>query len=71
MVASGSLRDRWIWDMYLSGPAPALAGTTGLCLRLAGTRDPVVSRRGDGAAIREAADAAVTLWWEDPYCSDD
>jgi hypothetical protein len=25
----------------------------------------------DGAAIREAADAAVTLWLDDPYCSDD
>jgi hypothetical protein len=25
----------------------------------------------DGAAIRAAADAAVTLWPDDPYCSDD
>lgn len=25
----------------------------------------------DGAAVREAADAAMTLWLDDPYCSDD
>jgi hypothetical protein len=25
----------------------------------------------DGAAIRQAADAAVTLWPDDPYCSHD
>jgi hypothetical protein len=24
----------------------------------------------DGAAIREAADAAVTLWPDDPYCAE-
>jgi hypothetical protein len=24
-----------------------------------------------GAAVREAADAAMTLWPEDPCCSDD
>jgi hypothetical protein len=25
----------------------------------------------DGAAIRTAADTAVTLWPDDPYCGDD
>jgi hypothetical protein len=25
----------------------------------------------DGGAIRAAADAAVTLWPDDPYCGDD
>jgi hypothetical protein len=71
MVASGSLRDRWIWDMeYRVRPLPPPGPLAFVC---AWPRRGIPSSRVevDGAAIREAADAAVTLWWEDPYCSDD
>jgi hypothetical protein len=32
---------------------------------------PTARTEVDGAAIRAAADAAVTLWLDDPYRSDD
>jgi hypothetical protein len=34
-------------------------------------RDPVSRLEAGGTAIREAADAAVMLWRDDPSCCDD
>jgi hypothetical protein len=71
MAVSGSFRDRWIWDMDyrvrpLPPPGPLAFACTWPERGISSSRLEV-----DGAAVREAADAAVTLWREDPYCSDD
>jgi hypothetical protein len=71
LVASGSSPDRWGWDMeYRVRPLPPPGPLAFICvwpgLGIAASRAEV-----DGAAISEAADAAVTLWPNDPYCGDD
>jgi hypothetical protein len=69
MVVSGSFRDRWIWDMeYRVRPLPPPGPLAFVC---AWPGRGITSARVevDGAAIREAADAAVTLWPDDPYCA--
>jgi hypothetical protein len=71
MAVSGSFRDRWIWDMdYRVRPLPPPGPLAFVC---AWPERGIPSSRleVDGAAIRQAADAAMTLWREDPYCSDD
>jgi hypothetical protein len=71
MAASGSFRDRWIWDMeYRVRPLPPPGPLAFICVWPG--RGILTSRvEVYGVAIREAADAAVTLWLDDPYCSDD
>jgi len=71
LVASGSSPDRWGWDMeYRVRPLPPPGPLAFICAwpgrGIAASRAEV-----DGAAIREAAHAAVTLWPNDPYCGDD
>jgi hypothetical protein len=53
------------------GAAPAAAGAAGLHLRLPRRGIPSSRVEVDAAAIRDAADSAVTLWWEDPFGADD
>ena len=71
LVGSGSSPDRWGWDMdYRVRPLPPPGPLAFVC---------VWPERGippsrvevDGAAVLGAADAAVTLWADDPYCSAD
>ena len=71
MAVSGSFRDRWVWDMdYRVRPLPPPGPLAFIC---AWPERGIPSSRleVDGAAIREAAGAAVTLWSDDPYCSQD
>jgi hypothetical protein len=71
MAVSGSFRDRWIWDMdYRVRPLPPPGPLAFVCT-WPERGIPSSRLEVDGAAIRQAADAAVTLWREDPYCSDD
>ena len=72
MEASGPFRDRWIWDMdYRVRPLPPPGPVAFVCTWPG--RGITASRlEVDGAAIRAAADDAVTLWGlDDPFCSDD
>ena len=71
LVGSGSSPDRWGWDMdYRVRPLPPPGPLAFVC---------VWPERGippsrvevDGAAVLGAADAAVRLWSDDPYCSAD
>jgi hypothetical protein len=55
----------------LPAPAPASTRAARLRLRVAGPRHPIGAGRGRRAAVLRAADAAVTLWSDDPYCSAD
>jgi hypothetical protein len=71
MEATAPFRDRWIWDMdYRVRPLPPTGPLAFICTwpgrGIATSRMEV-----DGVAIRAAADAAVTLWPDDPYCSHD
>jgi hypothetical protein len=63
--------DGWSFDMeYRVRPLPPPGPLAFICTwpgrGIATSRMEV-----DGGAIRAAADAAVTLWLDDPYCSDD
>jgi hypothetical protein len=71
LEASGPFRDRWMWDMdYRVRPLPPPGPVAFICARLG--RGIASSRlEVDGAAIRAAADDAVTLWLDDPFCSND
>jgi hypothetical protein len=71
LVGSGSSPDRWGWDMdYRVRPLPPAGPLAFVC---------VWPERGippsrvevDGAAVLGAAEAAVRLWADDPYCSAD
>jgi hypothetical protein len=71
LMASGASPDRWGWDMeYRVRPLPPPGPLAFICAwpgrGIAASRVEV-----DGAAIIEAAHAAVTLWPNDPYCGDD
>ena len=71
LVGSGASPDRWGWDMdYRVRPLPPPGPLAFVC---------VWPERGippsrvevDGAAVVGAAEVAVTLWADDPYCSAD
>ena len=51
--------------------APATTGAAGIRLRVAGARDPSVAEDVDAGAIPEAANAAVTIWPDDLFNSED
>jgi hypothetical protein len=75
MLSSGSGTgggvDGWLFDMeYRARPLPPPGPLAFIC-SWPGRGIPTSRVKVDGAAIREAADAAVTLWSNDPYCSDD
>jgi hypothetical protein len=71
MAVSGSFRDRWVWDMdYRVRPLPPPGPLAFICV-WPERGIPSSRLEVDGAAIREAAGAAVTLWSDDPYCSQD
>jgi hypothetical protein len=71
MEATGPFRDRWIWDMdYRVRPLPPPGPLAFICV-WPGRGIPTSRVEVDGAAIREAANDAVTLWLDDPYCSED
>ena len=71
LVGSGSSPDRWGWDMdYRVRPLPPPGPLAFVCIWPERGIPP--SRvEVDGAAIRNVADTAVTLWADDPYCSAD
>jgi hypothetical protein len=63
--------DGWLFDMdYRVRPLPPPGPLAFVCVwpgrGISSSRVEV-----DGAAVREAADAAMSLWLDDPYCSDD
>ena len=61
----------WSFDMgYRVRPLPPPGPLAFICT-WPGRGIPLSRVEVDGAAIRRAADAAVTLWSDDPYCSDD
>ena len=61
--------DGWSFDMdYRFRPLPPLGPLAFIC---AWPGRGIASSRVDGAAVLRAADAAVTLWSNDPYCSAD
>lgn len=63
--------DGWSFDMeYRVRPLPPPGSLAFICV-WPGRGIPPSRIEVDGAAIRAAADAAVTLWPDDPYCSDD
>ena len=71
LEGGGSSPDRWGWDMdYRVRPLPPLGPLAFVC---------VWPERGippshvevDGAAVLRAAEAAMRLWADDPYCSAD
>jgi hypothetical protein len=71
MEATGPFRDRWIWDMdYRVRPLPPPGPLAFICV-WPGRGISTSRAEVDGAAIREAANDAVTLWLDGPYCSDD
>jgi len=61
--AEGWTAGRSTWSI---GAAPAPVWTAGLHLRAAGRGIPTSRIEVDGGAVRAAADAAVTLWPNDP-----
>lgn len=63
--------DGWSFDMeYRVRPLP-LPGPLAFVCEWPGRGIPASRMEVDGGAIRAAADAAVTLWPDDPYCGDD
>jgi hypothetical protein len=53
-------------------PGPALSPRAhGLRLRVAGTGIPPSHLEVDGTAVLRAAETAVRLWVDDPFCSAD
>jgi hypothetical protein len=67
---NGGGSDGWSFDMDCRcGPCPA--GTAGLHLVWPGRGIPTSRIEVDGGAVRAAADTAVTLWPNDPYCGGD
>jgi hypothetical protein len=71
LVGSGSSPDRWGWDMeYRVRPLPPPGPLVFVCVwperGIPSSRVEV-----DGAAVLRAADTAVRLWSDDPYCSAD
>jgi hypothetical protein len=68
---TGGGTDGWSYDMdYRVRPLPPPGPLAFTCVWP--ERGILHSRvEVDGSAIREAANAAVTLWSDDPYCSDD
>lgn len=71
LVGSGSSPDRWGWDMdYRARPLPPPGPLAFICDWPArGIRS--ARAEVDGAEVLRAADAAVPLWSDDPYCSAD
>jgi hypothetical protein len=71
LLGSGSSSDRWGWDMdYRVRPLPPPGPLAFVCVWP--ERGVPPSRlEVDGAAVLGAAEAAVTLWDNDPYCSAD
>jgi hypothetical protein len=64
-------RDAWCLALeYRVRPLPPPGPLTFVC-EWPGRGIPGSRVEADGAAIRRAADAAVTLWLDDPYCSHD
>ena len=60
-----------LWDLGLAvQPLPPPGPLVFIC-SWPGRRIPSSRMEIDGEAVRGAADAAVTLWPDDPYCSDD
>jgi hypothetical protein len=71
MEATAPFQDRWIWDMdYRVRPLPPPGPLAFICV-WPGRGIPASRVEADGEAIREAANEAVTLWSDDPYCSQD
>jgi hypothetical protein len=63
--------DGWSFDMdYRARPLPPPGPLAFICA-WPGRGIPTSRVEVDGGAIREAANAAITLWSNDPYCSDD
>ena len=63
--------DSWSFDMeYRVWPLPPPGPLAFICA-WPGRGIPTSRIEVDGAAIRAAADTAMTLWPNDPYCSDD
>ena len=63
--------DGWSFDMeYRVRPLPPTGPLAFICA-WSERGIPASRMEVDGGAIRAAADAAVTLWPDDPYCGDD
>jgi hypothetical protein len=63
--------DGWSFDMdYRVRPLPPPGPLAFICT-WPGRGIPTSRMEVDGGAVRAAADAAVPLWPEDPYCGDD
>jgi hypothetical protein len=54
---------------WTTGSDPCPAGAAGFVCEWPGRGIPASRLEVNGAAIREAANAAVTLWHHDPYCA--
>jgi hypothetical protein len=71
LVGSGSSPDRWGWDMdYRVRPLPPPGPLAFVCV-WAERGIPPSRVEVDGTAVLRAADTAVRLWSDDPYCSAD
>jgi hypothetical protein len=70
-VGSGSSADRWAFDMdYRARPLPPPGPLAFIC-EWPARGIPSSRVEVDGATILRAAEAAVRLWPDDPYCSAD
>ena len=71
LVGGGSSPDRWGWDMdYRARPLPPPGPLAFICV-WPERGIPPSRLEVDGAAVLGAAEAAVRLWADDPYCSAD
>jgi hypothetical protein len=60
-----------LWDLRLALQPLPPPGPLAFVCAWPGRGIPTSRMEVDGGAIRAAADAAVTLWPDDPYCGDD
>ena len=71
LVHTGGGVDGWSFDMdYRVRPLPP-PGPLAFIYSWPGRGIRTSRMEVDGGAVRAAADAAVTLWPDDPYCGDD
>jgi hypothetical protein len=71
LVHAGGGVDGWSFDMdYRVRPLPPPGPLAFIC-SWPGRGIRTSRMEVDGGAVRAAADAAVTLWPDDPYCGDD
>jgi hypothetical protein len=71
LVEGGGGVDDWSFDMdYRVRPLPPPGPLAFICA-WPGRRISSSGMEVDSGAVRAAADTAVTLWPDDPYCGDD